>query len=198
MNKKLLILPLVLALASGCSSMKYDTGFEFKAPEFGGGDQGDQVNYPDWYEKLEADDDNLYSVATEFSNDFQFAVDKAMLSAKRELASNFSSHVEAMMKDFTSELGDVDVSTANDINRTTKLVVSRVNLVGVQRSDFKVVHEKAGYRAFVKLKYNSSLSNKLILQQINRNKKLKAKLESTEKFKELEESVENINNGEVT
>ena len=198
MNKKLLILPLVLALASGCSSMKYDTGFEFKAPEFGGGDQGDQVNYPDWYEKLEADDDNLYSVATEFSNDFQFAVDKAMLSAKRELASNFSSHVEAMMKDFTSELGDVDVSTANDINRTTKLVVSRVNLVGVQRSDFKVVHEKAGYRAFVKLKYNSSLSNKLILQQINRNKKLKAKLESTEKFKELEESVENINNEEVT
>ena len=198
MNKKLLILPLVLALASGCSSMKYDTGFEFKAPEFGGGDQGDQVNYPDWYEKLEADDDNLYSVATEFSNDFQFAVDKAMLSAKRELASNFSSHVEAMMKDFTSELGDVDVSTANDINRTTKLVVSRVNLFGVQRSDFKVVHEKAGYRAFVKLKYNSSLSNKLILQQINRNKKLKAKLESTEKFKELEESVENINNGEVT
>ena len=198
MNKKLLILPLVLALASGCSSMKYDTGFEFKAPEFGGGDQGDQVNYPDWYEKLEADDDNLYSVATEFSNDFQFAVDKAMLSAKRELASNFSSHVEAMMKDFTSELGDVDVSTANDINRTTKLVVSRVNLVGVQRSDFKVVHEKAGYRAFVKLKYNSSLSNKLILQKINRNKKLKAKLESTEKFKELEESVENINNGEVT
>tara|TARA_B100001778_G_scaffold326884_1_gene324136 strand:- start:1190 stop:1786 length:597 start_codon:yes stop_codon:yes gene_type:complete len=198
MNKKLLILPLVLALASGCSSMKYDTGFEFKAPEFGGGDQGDQVNYPDWYDKLEADDDNLHAVATEFSNDFQFAVDKAMLSAKRELASNFSSHVEAMMKDFTSELGDVDVSTANDINRTTKLVVSRVNLVGVQRSDFKVVHEKAGYRAFVKLKYNSSLSNKLILQQINRNKKLKAKLESTEKFKELEESVENINDGEIT
>ena len=198
MNKKLLILPLVLALASGCSSMKYDTGFEFKAPEFGGGDQGDQVNYPDWYDKLEADDDNLHAVATEFSNDFQFAVDKAMLSAKRELASNFSSHVEAMMKDFTSELGDVDVSTANDINRTTKLVVSRVNLVGVQRSDFKVVHEKAGYRAFVKLKYSSSLSNKLILQQINRNKKLKAKLESTEKFKELEESVENINDGEIT
>ena len=198
MNKKLLILPLVLALASGCSSMKYDTGFEFKAPEFGGGDQGDQVNYPDWYDKLEADDDNLHAVATEFSNDFQFAVDKAMLSAKRELASNFSSHVEAMFKDFTSELGDVDVSTANDINRTTKLVVSRVNLVGVQRSNFKVVHEKAGYRAFVKLKYNSSLSNKLILQQINRNKKLKAKLESTEKFKELEESVENINDGEIT
>ena len=197
MNKALIILPLILAL-SACSSIKYDTGLEFKAPEFGGGDQGDQVNYPDWYDKLEADEDNLHAVATEFSNDFQFSVDKAMLSAKRELASNFSSHVEAMMKDFTSELGDVDISTANDINRTTKLVISRVNLVGVQRTGFKVAHEKAGYRAFVKLKYNSSLSNKLILQQINRNKKLKAKLESTEKFKELENSIEKINNGDVT
>ena len=197
MNKKLLILPLVLAIASGCSSMKYDTGFEFKAPEFGGGKQGDQVDYPTWYDKLESDDNNLYSVASEFSDDFQFAVDKAMLSAKRELASNFSSHVEAMFKDFTSELGDVNVSTANDISRTTKLLVSRVNLVGVQRTNFKVIHEKAGYRAFVKLKYSSDLSNKLILEKINQNKKLKAKLESTEKFKELEDSVNSIEQGDT-
>ena len=118
-----------------------------------------------------------------------------MLSAKRELASNFSSHVEAMFKDFTSELGDVDSSTANDINRTTKLLVSRVNLVGVQRTGFKVVHEKAGYRAFVKLKYSADLSNKLILEQIQRNAKLKAKLESTEKFQELEDSINNVENG---
>ena len=36
MNKKLLLIPLVLAIASGCSTVKYDTGFEYKAPEFGG------------------------------------------------------------------------------------------------------------------------------------------------------------------
>ena len=196
MNKKLLLIPLVFAIASGCSSVKYDTGFEYKAPEFGGGDQGDTVKYPSWYDKLETDNENLYSVATEYSSDFQFAVDKAMLSAKRELASNFSSHVEAMFKDFTSELGDVDSSTANDINRTTKMLVSRVNLVGVQRTDFEVVHEKAGYRAFVKLKYSADLSNKLILEQIQRNAKLKAKLESTEKFKELEDSINTIQEGD--
>ena len=176
MNKKLLLIPLVFAIASGCSSVKYDTGFEYKAPEFGGGDQGDTVKYPSWYDKLETDDENLYSVATEYSSDFQF--------------------VEAMFKDFTSELGDVDSSTANDINRTTKMLVSRVNLVGVQRTDFEVVHEKAGYRAFVKLKYSADLSNKLILEQIQRNAKLKAKLESTEKFKELEDSINTIQEGD--
>ena len=129
--------------------------------------------------------------------DGELFFDKAMLSAKRELASNFSSHVEAMFKDFTSELGNVDRSTAGDINRTTKLLVSRVNLVGVQRTGFEVVHEKAGYRAFVKLKYSANLSNRLILEQIKRNSKLKAKLESTEKFKELEDSVNSIEQGDT-
>ena len=38
MKKTLVILPLVLAMTA-CSSLKYEAGMEFKAPEFGGGDQ---------------------------------------------------------------------------------------------------------------------------------------------------------------
>ena len=178
--------------------MKYETGLEFKAPEFGGGDQQKEVSYPDWYnETPQKDDQSLYAVATEYSKDFQFSVDKAMLSAKRELASNFSSHIDAMMKDFSAEIGDVDSSVANDINRTTKLVISRVNLVGVQRVKFKVVHEKAGYRTFVKLRYAIDDSNKLLLNEIKRNRKLAAKLEASKSFKELEESINKIE-GNVT
>jgi len=192
MKKTLVILPLVLAMTA-CSSMKYDTGFEYKAPEFGGGDQQQEVAYPDWYtDSPKKDDQALYSVASEYSKDFQFSVDKAMLSAKRELASNFSSHIDGMMKDFSAELGDVDSSTVNDINRTTKLVIARVNLVGVQRVNFKVVHEKAGYRSFVKLRYATDESNRLLLNEIKRNRKLSAKLEASKSFKELEESVNNI------
>jgi hypothetical protein len=192
MKKTLVILPLVLAMTA-CSSLKYEAGMEFKAPEFGGGDQQDEVAYPDWYtDTPKKDDQALYAVASEYSKDFQFSVDKAMLSAKRELASNFSSHIDGMMKDFSAELGDVDSSVVNDINRTTKLVISRVNLVGVQRVKFKVVHEKAGYRAFVKLRYATDESNRLLLNEIKRNRKLAAKLEASKSFKELEESVNNI------
>ena len=192
MKKTLVILPLVLAMTA-CSSMKYETGLEFKAPEFGGGDQQDEVAYPDWYtDTPKKDDQALYAVASEYSKDFQFSVDKAMLSAKRELASNFSSHIDGMMKDFSAELGDVDSSTVNDINRTTKMVISRVNLVGVQRVNFKVVHEKAGYRSFVKLRYATDESNRLLLNEIKRNRKLSAKLEASKSFKELEETVNNI------
>ena len=192
MKKTLVILPLVLAMTA-CSSMKYETGLEFKAPELGGGNQQDEVAYPGWYtDTPKKDDQALYAVASEYSKDFQFSVDKAMLSAKRELASNFSSHIDGMMKDFSAELGYIDSSTVNDINRTTKMVISRVNLVGVQRVNFKVVHEKAGYRSFVKLRYATDESNRLLLNEIKRNRKLSAKLEASKSFKELEETVNNI------
>jgi hypothetical protein len=178
---------------TACSSIKYQTGMEFKAPEFGGGSQQSEVRYPDWYnEKPSKDDTALYAIASEYSQNFQFAVDKSMLSAKRELASQFSSHVDAMFKDYVTEIGEVDSSTIQEINRTTKMIVSKVNLIGVQRTHFKVVHEKDGYRAFVKLKYNADQSNRLLVSEIKKNKKLSAKIEASRAFKELEESIENM------
>lgn len=177
----------------GCSSVKYQTGLEFKAPEFGGGRQQSEVSYPKWYTEKPAENDTaLYAVASEYSKDFQFSVDKAMLSAKRELASNFSSHVDAMLKDYVAEVGDIDSSTIQEINRTTKLIVSRVNLIGVQRTNFKVVHEKDGFRSYVKLRYVADQSNKLLVQEVKKNRKLSAKLDASKSFQELEESVKKI------
>jgi hypothetical protein len=116
------------------------------------------------------------------------AVDKATLSAKRELASNFSSHVSAMMKDFANELGE-DGTVVRELDRTTKMVVNKVNLVGVQRTQFKVQYENKGYRAFVKLRYATDDTNKLLLSEIKRNRQLDAKVNSTKAFKELEREV---------
>ena len=48
--KKLLLIPVIVSL-SACSSLKYETGLEFKAPEFGGGKQQEEVAYPDWYKE---------------------------------------------------------------------------------------------------------------------------------------------------
>lgn len=192
--KKLIIIPAIVMMTA-CSSTKYPTGTEYKAPEFGGGNQQSEVKYPDWYtEKPDKDDTALYAVASEYSGNFQFAMDKSMLSAKRELASQFSSHVDALFKDYLTEIGDADSSTVQEINRTTKMIVSKVNLIGVQRTNFKVVHEKDGYRAFVKLKYNADQSNKLLVSEIKKNRKLAAKLESSKAFKELEDTIEKMEN----
>jgi hypothetical protein len=119
----------------------------------------------------------------------QFAVDKAMMSAKRELASNFSSHIDSLMKDYSAQAGGNDSIVLQEINRTTKLTINRVNLIGVQRTNFRVDREGNGYRAYVKVRYSADDSNKILLDEIRRNQKLNHKFESSKAFKELEDSV---------
>ena len=182
--KKLLIVAAVLSLTA-CSSVKYNQAVELNAPKFG----SEKVEVPSWYYE-NGKDDALYGVATGASTDMQFAVDKAMLGAKRELASNFSSHVSSLMKDFSAQAGDNDSQVMQDISRTTKLVVNKVNLVGVQRTNFKVDREGKTYHAYVKLRYSIDDSNKLLLDEIRRNQRLAHKLESSKAFQELEREVD--------
>lgn len=182
------LLPIIVSLAA-CSSVPKDNGVTTaNSRTF-----TNEVNYPDWYTKgPDKDSEGIYSVGSEYSKDFQFSVDKAMLSAKRELAANFSSYVSMMMKDFATESGAVGDVAKADIERTTKLVVARINLVGVQRTNFKVVHEEKGYRTFVRLRYSADESNKLLMAEIRKNARLAAQLRASNAFKELEKEVDKI------
>jgi hypothetical protein len=189
MKKLYVVAPLVLALTA-CGSIKYNTGVEIEGP--GKRMFSNEVGYPSWYTaQPDAKDKNLYAVASEESDNFQFAVDRTMLSAKRELAANFSSYTSAMMKDFAYQSG-TGKTTQADIERTTKMVVAKVNLIGVQRDQFKVVHEKDGYRAFVRLKYSADESNRLLMQEIKRDAGLASKFKASKAFRELEEEVNRI------
>jgi hypothetical protein len=115
-----------------------------------------------------------------------------MLSAKRELAANFSSYISAMMKDFAIESGSTGDVVSTDLDRTTKLIIARINLVGVQRVNFKVVHEGKGYRTFVRLRYSADESNKLLMAEIRKNQALYARFKASKSFQELENEVRAI------
>lgn len=199
-NKKLIALLVASLFATGCGSVKYTTGFELDTKsDSETAEAGIEVSYPEWYNaELEEEDGNLYAVATEYSKDMQFALDKATLSAKRDLAANFSSHTSAMMKDYATEIGDLDTSVIREIDRTTKLVVAQVNMIGVQRTNMSLIHSgEGGYRAYVKLRYVPDQANKILLQEVWKNEKLKAKFQGSKRFKELEESVKNVKENEI-
>lgn len=186
-------LPLVVSL-SACSSLPSNHGVTKENDRW----LSNEVNYPNWYaDTKKKDKDAIYAVGSEYSNNFQFSVDKTMLSAKRELAANFSSYISAMMKDFTAESGiSGDVASA-DVERTTRLVVARINLVGVQRTNFKVVHENKGYRTFVELRYSTDESNRLLMAEIRKNQALYTRLQASKAFKELDEQVQSIERQKV-
>lgn len=188
MKKYFILAPLVLSLAA-CGSFKTNTEVAVKTPEFPS--WSDEVKYPDWYTE-KSGGDALNAVASEYSTDMQFAVDKAMMSAKRELAANYSSHIDSMMKNYVMEIGDLDTSVVREINQTTKLVVARVNLIGVQRTKLQINREGQGYRAFVKVKYSVDDSNKFLLSEVKKNRTLDAKMKASKSFQELEESVKEI------
>lgn len=178
--KKLLMISSMSLIVSACGTFKGESTVELEKVDNA---------IPEWYTKEIKEPNALYGVAAESSTDLQFAVDKAMLSAKRELASNFSSEIDAMMKDFSAEVG-VKGEVINDINRTTKLVVNRVNLIGVTRKQFVIFKTTdSKYRVFVQLRYATDDSNKILLEEIKKNQRLNLKLQSSKSFKELEERV---------
>jgi hypothetical protein len=187
-----IVLPFVISL-SACSTIK-DGPSVSETKMF-----SNEVDYPKWYaESAKKDDEAIYGVGTEYSNDFQFSVDKAMLSAKRELASNYSSHVSAMMKDYAVESGQLGRGVANaDIERTTRLIVARVNLVGVQRTNFIVVRENKGFRTFVRLRFSADESNKIMLAEIQRDANLYTQLRASKSFRELDNQTDKIEQDKI-
>ena len=191
MKKKLLVALVPLVMLSACGSNPPKTAMDSSSLFGKGAKTGDSVRMPDWYME-KPKDDALYSVSSEYSADLQFSVDKAMLSAKRELAAKYSSYVSAMMKDFTAEIGSAD-GVNRDIERTTKLLVAQVNLVGIQRPNFEIRHEGRGFRTFVQLRYSLDDSNRLLIEKIQNDKKLEMALRKSAAFRELEESVNKVN-----
>ena len=189
MKKSLFALVSVAVLLTACGSNPPKTAMDSSSLFGKGAQTGDVVRFPSWY-TTKPSDDALYSVASEYSSDLQFSVDKAMLSAKRELAGKYSSYVSAMMKDFTAEIGE---GTNRDIERTTKLLIAQVNLVGIQRTEFETRHEGRGFRTFVQLRYSLDDSNRLLIQKIQSDKKLEMELRKSAAFRELEDSVDKIN-----
>ena len=191
MKKSLFAVAAVVVLLSACGSTPPKTSVD-SASLFGkGAKSGDTIRVPQWYYEVPKDE-ALYSVSSEYSADLQFAVDKSMLSAKRELAGKYSSYISAMMKDFTAEIGNAD-GVNRDIERTTKLLVAQVNLVGIQRPNFEIRHEGRGFRTFVQLRYSLDDSNRLLIEKIQNDKKLEMALRKSAAFRELEESVNKVN-----
>ena len=192
MNKSWIVLPLVLALTA-CGSTNFRGSSVTETKTF-----SNEVDYPGWYADKPNEKGAIFEVGSEFSKDFQFSVDKAMLSAKRELASQFSSHTSSMMKDFAVESGTLGVGVASaDIERTTRFIVAKVNMIGVQRNNFKVVRERDGYRAFVQLKYSTDEANKIMIAEIQRNQALYARFRASKSFRELDQQTDKIENQKI-
>jgi hypothetical protein len=172
--KKLLALVVVGAALTGCSSTSL---VEKKADWVQGSDKVDLSMAPEWFTMhLANDGSHIFATATEYSADYQFAIDKAMLAAKAQLASQVQNHVKMETETMIAEEGngtDID-DVERNTKRVTKGIVDSTLIVGFKRDKIEVRREGRGYRVFVRLVYDYTDNNKLV-QQAQRIEKRKVK-----------------------
>ena len=172
MNKLYIIMAIFMALTGCASNSKM-----VKMPESKG-------TVPEWFaaepEKVESE---IVVTATDTSKDMQFAIDKAMMNARVELANRIGIKVESLMRESVKEdsggkMKDVD----REVDRVSKQVTNQA-LSMYTRDKLVVMKEDGGYRAFVMLKMSADQGRKLF-DGLRRNPK-----DRDNQFKELDEAI---------
>lgn len=148
-------------------------------------------NIPDWYLNPPVGENAMYSAGVATSADMQFAIDRAVLSAKTALASQLNNRVSARIRDFMNEVGLAnDASMSAEAERVSQNVVTEVNLAGFRREKSEVFQEGRTYRAYVLLQYPMGDANKIVRDQVRKSNQLEARLKASKAFQELEKEIE--------
>ena len=146
---------------------------------------------PVWYTTPPVDINVIYQGATETSPDLQRSMDKAVMTAKSQLASKLGDRASQKIRDFATETGTVnDEQIMRTIETTRQSVALDINVAGYVLEKSEVVQEGNRYRSYVLLKYPLGENNKVIVAQVKKNAVLDGKLRASKAFEELEREIE--------
>lgn len=174
MKKTLVMIGVSLALV-GCSTA---------GPKIASGTRDiesykeNKIEFPKWYLEVPTEDSAIYATATEVSSDLQFALDKSLFSAKREIAFKLKNSINQQVKEYTTETNYTKSETTS--KETQRLVVANskdVNIVGTQTVRTDVIREGGRYRAFVLVRYGLDESNKIHMSYVANDRRATAKRE---------------------
>jgi hypothetical protein len=145
---------------------------------------------PKWFLEPPVESNAIYSVATDYSTDLQFAIDKSMLNAKVGLATQISNKVSSKMKEFAQEVGaGSDAQVVKEIERVSTELVTEVNLSGFTTAKREIIQQGSGYRSYVMLRYPLGEANKMVVEQTKKNAILDSKIRASKAFQELEKDI---------
>jgi len=151
---------------------------------------------PAWFVNPPTDEFSIYSAGTATSADLQFAVDKAVLGAKRSLADRVNSKLSSKMKEFVSESGaGENTQVLAESERVTSNLITEVNLAGYNITDKKIAPAGTQYRVYVLLQYPLGNANRILVDQVNKNAVLQGKLKASKAFQELEQDIREARKG---
>jgi len=165
-------------ITTGCSSLKTGSNDNNKMVEI----PDSKVSHvPDWFFiKQTPDQKDIVVTATDISKDMQFAIDKATLNAKIQLAERLGTRVESMTQESTLESGNGAKEVSREVDRVSKVKVKQ-ELNFFTRDNILVVKDGENFRAFVMLRLNSNEGRRLIQKDDKKSRE--------DKLKELDKSL---------
>ena len=152
--KHLVIIAFAMMLGA-CSSMNplnknINKGVKVEDVKLRGGSE-----VPDWFFDYPKDDEWVYGVATGYSQDMQFAVDKGIHDAKVMIADKLQNYINGDFKRYIEDNGSV--VSGNTVQSTTKItqsVIDELDIGGYIVVNKVVVNEGQNYRSFVLIKFD--------------------------------------------
>ena len=143
---------------------------------------------PEWFVAgPAADGKDIVVTATDTSREMQFAIDKATMNARVELANRINIKVQSMVRESVTEEGAGKMKDVErEVERVSKLVTNQ-SLSMYTRDKLLVVKEDDGFRAYVMLKLNVDQSRRLV------DNTRKSSRERDDKFDELDQSIKKEN-----
>lgn len=146
---------------------------------------------PTWYGNPPDDDVAIYAPGSASSTDLQFAIDKAVIAAKRSLADRLNSRLSAKLKEYLTESGAAeDARMLTETESVTSNLVTEVNLTGYSVTERKMIASGNQYRAYVLVQYPLASANRLLVDQVQKDEQLHGKLRASGAFQELERDIE--------
>jgi hypothetical protein len=148
------------------------------------------VELPSWFLNPPQDEHSVYAAGTATSADLQLAMDKSILNAKRTIADSIKGLLSSKMKQFIDESGSGEDSVlTNEASKVIINLITEANVAGYKQADAKVLAQGKQYRAYVLLQYPIGKANKVLVDQVKKNRVLEGKLRATKAFKDLEEEI---------
>jgi len=180
-------------LLLGCVSTPKPGSAEAKALEQRNKEQQAQqtassavAKIPAWYLNPPDDGQTIYATGVATSGDMQFAIDRALLSAKSSLAGQINTQVSARITNLVRVVGlGQDAAITAEAERVSQNVVNEVNLGGFRRDKAEVFPEGSGFRAYVLLRFPLAETSKITRDQVLKSPTLGATLRTSKEFDDL-------------
>jgi len=150
----------------------------------------DTGDIPAWYLNPPSDSAYFYAGVSETSRDMQLAIDKAMTSARANIARQVETKITGLEKQFKEEVGSGDNSQLlSQFTQATKTITDQ-KLNGTHVEKQKIIKDGNTFRVYVLVDYPIGAANEFLMQQLKKNEQMYTRFRSSQTFKDLDNEVQ--------